>query len=175
MSNHIFNRLENDDIKFLKNISKQLKTQDRKATAKPIYYQIREFKNEYGYDTDYSHNVCLMIGDEFTPAHTVEEAKELIIGYYDPKNNSLNHLKECNFLGSIKTWCENRDINCVLTGYKEKHKDENIFLTKKAIDEHIKQNYHHYEQGEDTMRYIKHGWRNPELKRLLAIIEKLTE
>ena len=44
------NILTKDDIKFLKELAIELKTQDRQYTAKPVFYQIAEQKKIIGID-----------------------------------------------------------------------------------------------------------------------------
>ena len=166
------NILSKENIKFLKSLGEEIKNQDKLGTAKPVFWQIREFKYEYGYDVDFSDNVCVIIGDDYTPLHTVEDAKEFITYHYALEEEELDRLKKCERFNDILLWCDNFGINCIITGYKEKDKKQNMFLTKKACEQHIKNNSHHYEQGENTQRFCNHAWRNPELSQLLEIVEK---
>ena len=174
--------LNEKDINFLKKLGEELKNQNRLATAKPVFWQVYEFENEYGYDLDYADDICIMIGDEFIPFHSCKEALKFLLDRYtftEEEKKQLKNIVESNSsfvsFSEIEIWCENHNINAVLTGYKEKSKKKNAFLTKKACDKHIKQNPHHYEQGENTKTFCNHAWRNPELKKLLEIIEKFAE
>lgn len=49
--------------------------------------------------------------------------------------------------------------------------DKGIFFTEEAANNHIKQNYYHYN---NPRTYVKHAFRNPEMKRLFKAIGNIT-
>ncbi|MFW6015859.1 MAG: hypothetical protein ACOCRK_05435 [bacterium] len=167
--------LTKEDIKFLKELGTELKTQDHMGTAKPLFHQIRDWEYEYGYDPDYSEGVAIIIGDDYEPFHTLKEAIEHIEEWYEPEEKDLEELRKCYSFLDIEWWCTDRGFNSVITGYQKKYRSQNAFLTRKACRKHIEQNYYHYQQGKDTICYTDHGWRNPELKKLLEIVEKFAD
>ena len=163
--------LTENDIKFLKELANELKTQDNLCTAKPLVHQIMENEYEYGYDLDYAEGRAMLISEESEPFHTAEEAKEWLNEWNEPDDDLIG----CEDFEDIENWCEERKIRCSIIGYKKKEKYQNAFLTRKACEKHIQQNYYHYEQDKDTICYTNHGWRNPELQRLLEIVEKFAD
>lgn len=87
------NILSRKEIEFLKELGHELKTQNRMATAKPVFYQIIDDDGKQG-----------------------------------------------------------------------------AFLTMKSAEKHLEENRHHYR--EEAHIYVSHAFRNPELEKLLDIIEK---
>jgi hypothetical protein len=166
--------LNTEDILFLKSLAKELKTQDRLYTGKPVIYQIREEDYITGIDPQWTDDICLIdtYGDTRIFKST-DEIKEYFNDHYsDEKYEEL--LKDINESGDLEVVYEMLEAHdkaegWVLTGYQKQHKYKNFFLTKKALDNHVKQNHYHYEEPD---YFINHAWRNPELQRLLEIVEK---
>lgn len=168
------NILTNEDIQFLKELANELKTQDRLCTGKPVIYQIREEEMITGIDLDYTDNHCLIdTYDGCEIYKSVEEAKEYFNDYYEHDKDYKEFLIDVNnaeSLSEIYDVLESHDFECwYYTGYDKRHKYSNFFLTKKALDTHVKQNHYHYKNPD---YFINHAWRNPELQRLLEIVEK---
>jgi RNase H-fold protein (predicted Holliday junction resolvase) len=158
-----------DDIKFLKELAHELKTQDNVGTAKPIFFQIRENQRVYGMAEGYSDDVCLVIGDDGDSFDTVEEAISHLIEYYELEEDEVNNLNDLNTLWEIEEYCQEHEINSFVVGYKEEPKYTGVFLTRSAIEQHIKLNHYHYKE---PICYADHVWRNPQLEKLLEIVEK---
>ena len=162
--------LSSDDVEFLRDLARELKTQDTLCTAKPIFWQVREKVKRYAIDPNYSDSVCVLIGDDGGEHfEDVDEAKKHLVEDYEIPEEDLSWIDE---LAEIEEFCNKRDILCHYTGYDNDENKSGCFLTKKALDNHIKLNYYHYKQGKNTTGYCDHAWRNPELKRLLEIVEK---
>ncbi|NLI11164.1 hypothetical protein [Pelotomaculum propionicicum] len=158
--------LTDEDIQFLKELARELKTQDTLATAKPVFWQIEEKDLVVGFDNYHSDDICLLLGYNYTPVFSVKEAVNTLKDWYDYSDEEMNTLTDFD---DIEEFCEKRGIQCTKTGYSYQKTYKNAFLTRKAIEEHIKQNHYHYKK---PVRYCRHAFRNPELKRLLQIVEK---
>ncbi len=163
------NILTEDDFNFLKELGRELKTQDTLYTAKPIFWQIQQKDIVVGVDYDYSEGSCLIIGDEYEMITDIVEAKNFLIDNYDISARQLKHINE---LEEIESFCNKREIQCKYTGYIEKEKYDNAFLTRKSLEKHIELNHYHYK---NPVRFCSAAWRNPELQRLLEIVEKFSD
>jgi hypothetical protein len=166
--------LTKDDIKFLKELAIEIKTQNTHGTAKPVIYRIMEDIRTYGIDLDYADNVALVIGDDFDcfTEDQLEAAKEFYINHW-VDGNDINKLEELNNASCLEDLAEviekDGKTDCEFIGYKDEVEFHNSFITKKACEIHIAQNYYHYT---NPKVYTSHAFRNPELERLLEIVEK---
>jgi hypothetical protein len=174
---HMQNVLTKEDIMFLKELAIELKTQDRVATAKPVFYQVMEDKRIVGFDPDYSDQLVLLIGDEYDQFtdEELEEAKEFYINHWidEEDNEKIQEVESASNLEKLKEVIEQHDkTDCTLTAYQDESVYHNAFLTKKACELHISRNGYHYN---NPRIYVNHAWRNPELERLLEIVEKFAD
>ena len=169
-----------EDLTFLKDLAKELRTQDGLATAKPLVYKIREtvlepYQDLWFVDED---EICLM--SPRNKIHlTVQDVLETLESDY-PRDyqrvmKAVSGMEDLSYQSDLKAFADvldtlTLDWNWTLTGYKEAEKVSGSFLTARAAEAHLKENRHHYN---DTAHiYCTHGWRNPELEQLLTIIEK---
>jgi len=174
------NILTQDDIKFLKELAIELKTQDRVYTAKPVIYQIREEEIITGIDINYADEICLVdTYDEVKiyKEEDINQLKEHFNDYWQDEEKYQKTLKQINNADSLEEIYEILEINDLdefweLTGYIKQHKYSNFFLTKKALDKHVQQNHYHYK---NPNYFVSHAWRNLELQRLLDIVEKFAD
>lgn len=164
--------LTEEDIEFLKDLGRELKTQDTLSTAKPIFWQVNEKVKRYGIDPDYADGICLMIGEDGgSYCDNVDEAKEYLIDNHDVEKEDLENIDTRD---EIKDFCEENDIVCYYTGYKGHEERSGCFLTLRAVHAHIQRNGYRYAQGRNTGKYCNHAFRNPELEKLLKIVEKFS-
>jgi hypothetical protein len=169
------NVLTAEDIEFLKNLAHELKTQDTACTRKPVYYSICQQDKEYCIDQDYADGMCVG-GDEGEIFTDSGELIEWIMENYSEEiDDSIEEqLREKPDLEEICEYCNEIDL-CKLTymGYRNTEKHDGMFLTRKALKEHVAQNYYHYKAN--PVSYAHHAWRNPEFERLLEIVEKFSD
>ena len=172
------NILTKDDIKFLKELAIELKTQDRQYTAKPVFYQIAEQKKIIGIDPDYADNqiVCSYNGDEWEGEF--EEVCDRLAEHFelDTSDEDFQFIKEYGTYDELIEYIEKKTgyDQLYTTGYDYYTEYKNAFLTNKACEKHLKENQHHYDK-ENSYVYGSHAWRNPELERLLEIVEKFAD
>lgn len=167
------NLLTEEDILFLQDLANELRTQDTACTAKPVYYSIMQEDKEYGIDQEYADGMCV-IGDE---GETFTEANELIdwlIENYSGAEEQQDELRIIDDLEEIYDYCNDNKIvdSLTYTGYRDIEKHDEMFLTRRALKKHIEQNYYHYK--ENPVSYAHHAWRNPELEKLLKIVDKFS-
>ena len=159
-----------DDIEFLRSLANELKTQNTYGTAKPVFIQARTKKKIFGIDLDHADHRALLIGDEYDAHYTVEEAKEHLCEYFDTETEELNTID--SFDGIVE-FCVEHNIPCFIGGYNNSHELHGCFLTMSGYEEHMRLNRHNYEGK--TGFWVDHVWRNPQLERLLAIVEKFAK
>lgn len=163
--------LPEEDVKFLKELANEIKTQDNRGTASPYYYTVRQKKRIVGIDANYSENTVWLdtYSGEFTEWATEEDAIKAVM-----KDHELDREAAEKFV----------DDNVTEFGTTEYEYDTNVFLTYKGFLEHMKLNGHNYSGRHDgdnfkerdyCKSYVEYAHRNPELKRLLEIIMKFGE
>lgn len=164
--------LTEEDIEFLRDLGNELKTQDTLSTAKPIFWQINEVVKRYCIDPAYADRDCVLIGEDGgTHCDTEDEAKKLLVEDYDIAKEDL---VDIDSLEEIEDYCDDKGIPCHYTGYEEYEARSGCFLTLRAVHAHIQRNGYRYAQGRNTGKYCNHAFRNPELEKLLKIVEKFS-
>ena len=164
--------LTTKDVEFLTTLANELKTQDTACTAKPVIYQIREAKKDVPIETDYADGVALIIGEDGESFYDddVVGAKESLICTWEFEWDERIKLGEAKTLADIAQFCEDIGIRNHYTSYRNTETFQGFFLTKEALLRHLEANRHHYSEPVSYAQAA--GWRNPELERLLTIVEK---
>lgn len=146
---------------FLMELSKEINTQDNRATAKPYFFQIRTQEEVHvaeGCGTKCWHYDGSKIVTEDEINETIAEYKELNVENIE----GLPDYEKEEILEDAGWQKANFD-------YKDEY--QNAFLTAKACKEHIRLNHYHYHEPVD---YLTHAFRNPELEMVLKFICGLT-
>lgn len=73
-------------------------------------------------------------------------------------------------LDDLAAFCDTHDVNYRFIGYRDTETFQGFFLTLRALKQHVAHNDYHYHHPVSYAHAA--GWRNPELERLLAIVEK---
>jgi len=148
---------------FLMELSKELNTQDNRATAKPYFFQIQT-NEEVGVPEGCGEKAWYYDGAKI---QTQEEIDQVVFDYYDPKYtmDEIKKMDEWDKLDMI----EKQGWRKVYFDYK--HEYQNAFLTAKACKEHIRLNHYHYREPVD---YLQHAFRNYELEMVLRFISGLS-
>lgn len=161
-----------DDRAFLVDLANTLRTQERLGTAKPVIYQILERIKELAADPDYADGMALALGEDADVYYEddIAEAKEWLWDWFEWDNAGLRTLCKANTLKALADFCETAGITYHYTGYREVERYTGFFLTREALQTHLEANGHHYKHPVSYAHYA--GFRNPELERLLDIVEK---
>jgi hypothetical protein len=150
--------LTEETVSFLKELAKEIKSQNNRGTASPYFYVVRnedeiaipaESTDEKKY---YHHEWC----ESYTKEELIDAVREC---HYDDTLLS----DEFDFDDYVRKHCSEYGV-----GYK--YVDENTFLTEKAYKEHMKLNGHNYRNYKNTYSYLKHASINPEMEKLLKAI-----
>jgi hypothetical protein len=148
---------------FLMELSKEINTQDNRATAKPYFFQIQT-NEEVAVPEGCGEKAWYYDGSKIK---TQEEIDQVIFDYYDPQYtmDEVKQMDEWDKFDMLRDhgWRE------VYFDYKNEY--QNAFLTAKACKEHIRLNHYHYREPVD---YLSYATRNPELEQVLKFISELT-
>lgn len=160
--------LTTEDLEFLTKLADELRTQDRGTTARPVLFQVLERRREWGMDPAYTDDVGLLIGDdEPDECVTVEEAKYFLLNVYEVEPDGLTNVRS---LKDVEDYCDHNGIPVHRTGFRDTETLSNAFLTRSGFERHMELNRHNYRKGASS--YIAHAFRNPEMQRLLEIVDK---
>ena len=188
-------KLSNDDIKFLKELQKELNTEDKVGTASPRYWVIRQPERIYHVDRDEA-DYYVFLDDDYQEL-TLEELKNYLEDVYDDNLKSVDikdgvltfeYLNEFSeeiekytidfnnpFLDSgysVDKVLELLELEVSVVYYKEIDVtvDNCMFLTQIDAENHLRANDYHYHEKART--YCMCGWRNPRFERLIKILSK---
>lgn len=152
---------------FLMNLSKELNTQNNRCTAMPYFFQIQTKREVFAPDG----RKVFACGESVIYADDKEAISEEIAAIKDWDLDG-DDLEKFNALDKY-------DIEDILreNDYEEYYVDyenelKNAFFTERACEEHIKYNAYHYNE---PCSYLSHGFRNPELEKVMQFICELTE
>lgn len=188
-------KLSNDDIKFLKELQKELNTEDNVGTASPRYWVIRQPERIYHVDKDEA-DYFMFIDDDYQEL-TLEELKNYLEDVYDDNLKSVDikdgvltfeYLDEfseeiekytIDFYNSslessysVDKVLELLELEVNVVYYKEIDAtvDNCMFLTQIDAENHLRANDYHYHEKART--YCMYGWRSPRFERLINILSK---
>lgn len=186
-------KLSNDDIKFLKELQKELNTEDNAGTASPRYWVIRQPERIYNLDEDEA-NYYMFI-DEYDHQELSLDDLKVMLEDTDDDNLKSVEVKDGvltfeyfdKYLEKIETY--DIDFNNLYTDGRDKilellefevrviyyseidvTADNCMFLTQIDAENHLRANDYHYH--EEARTYCMHGWRNPRFERLINILSK---
>ena len=188
-------KLSNDDIKFLKELQKELNTEDNVGTASPRYWVIRQPERIYHVDKDEA-DYYVFLDDDYQEL-TLEELKNYLEDVYDDNLKSVDikdgvltfeYLDEfseeiekytIDFYNSslessysVDKVLELLELEVNVVYYKEIDAtvDNCMFLTQIDAENHLRANDYHYHEKART--YCMCGWRSPRFERLINILSK---
>ena len=161
-----------EDVEFLTALANELKTQDTAGTARPVIYQIMERKKDPCIDPAYADGMVLALGEdgeEFFD-EDVAGARAWLLEGFEWTPEELATIDAASSLENLADFCEEHGVPYHFTGYRDIETFQGFFLTLHALRQHVERNDYHYKHPVSYAQAA--GWRNPELKRLLAIVEK---
>ena len=161
------------DIRFLKELQEELKTQETDGQAAPRFWVIIDFQTA----------VCLDgYHDEYHVASVKREYSDEVYALLeDIEADELDNLSEeakesFNDIGCaipVIGWLQeywSDDAELIPVKLEEFICPNTMFITKREAEEHIKANHYHYSAKAHT--YAMTAWRAPKVERLLKVLEK---
>lgn len=155
----------NEIYNFLLNLSKEIKSQDTRATASPYFFQVQE-DEEVGVPEGCGEEVWVCDGE--VCLRTEEDIKEAV---FEWKNWEIGNKKDEKEYQNLTSF----DIEEILEeNYRKvnvdiKHKYSNCFLTLKSYEDHIRQNGHNLC---NPRSYLFHAFRNKEMDMLFKFLQE---
>lgn len=186
-------KLSNDDIKFLKELQKELNTEDNVGTATPRYWVIRQPERIYHLDEDEA-DYYVFIDECDKYELTLEDLKDKLEFLCDDNLKSVEVKDGVLTFEYFDEWLEEVEKykvdydNCYTDGrdkilellesdvsvayYKEVDAtvDNCMFLTQIDAENHLRANDYHYHEKART--YCMRGWRSPRFERLINILSR---
>ena len=173
--------LSEKEISFLKDLSKEITTQDTRSTASPYGLVIGQKKRQV---VDYENCDHKAIYWNETDYDTFDEFFDAIKEYYledGCTKEVVNYIKEtCSDIDDVRNEEYNlsKMMNNTPKAYGYDIVDDfstdccggNFFLTEKSAKEYIKNNNHNLS---GAFTYGIHLYRNPEMKQLIEILSKI--
>lgn len=186
-------KLSNDDIKFLKELQKELNTEDNVGTANPRYWVIRQPERIYHLDEDAA-DYYVFIDECDKYELTLEDLKDkleflcddnlksvevkdgvLTFEYFDEWLEEVEEYKvdyDNYYTDGKYKILELLESDVSVAYYKEVDAtvDNCMFLTQIDAENHLRANDYHYHEKART--YCMCGWRSPRFERLINILSK---
>lgn len=161
-----------DDWEFLTSLANELKTQDTACTAQPVIFQILERTQAVGMDPAYADGMILALGEDCISflEKDLAEARAWLREGFEWSPEEIAKLDDASCLKDLAEFSDEHGVAYHFTGYRDSEQFKGFFLTRRALTEHVERNAHHYSNPVSYAQTA--GWRNPELERLLGIIEK---
>lgn len=165
--------LNEEEIKFLKELAIKLKTQDTRATAKPVLYHIAQPVIAWGIDQEYDHDRSIIVFKSNPEENFMEDDIDAIREWVEEycEDNEIE-IPDISSTDDFKEFLDEQEIEYYVCYGKENVQYHNAFLTDEAAKRHLALNSHHYNKDGQPYTYCSHAWRNPELEKLLQIVEK---
>lgn len=186
-------KLSNDDVRFLKELQKELNTEDNAGTATPRYWVIRQPERIYHLDeAEADYYVFIDECDKYEL--TLEDLKDkleflcddnlksvevkdgvLTFEYFDEYLEEVEEYKvdyDNYYTDGRDKILELLESDVSVAYYKEVDAtvDNCMFLTQIDAENHLRANDYHYH--EEARTYCMHGWRNPRFEKLIKILSK---
>lgn len=186
-------KLSSNDIKFLKELQKEINTEDNAGTASPRYWVIRQPERIYHLDEDEA-DYYVFIDECDKYELTLEDLKDkleflcddnlknvevkdgvLTFEYFDEWLEEVEEYKvdyDNYYTDGKYKILELLESDVSVAYYKEVDAtvDNCMFLTQIDAENHLRANDHHYHEKART--YCMCGWRNPRFERLIKILSK---
>lgn len=183
--------LDENDIKFLLELQKEMNTQDTTGTAEPRFWVIKGSKlvrdDECPTDFDVvadgeckgagtketveyvNEHIFADLNDDEDYEMVIDDAGQLkIVSREDGEVFEYETLEEMNDFFFDIGWEDTH-----LVGYSKKPfvYPNAMFLTEKEAREHLERNYYHY--SKDAHTYCMSAWRSPEVERLWKVLREV--
>ena len=186
-------KLSNDDVKFLKELQKEINTEDNGGTANPRYWVIRQPERIYHLDEDEA-DYYVFIDECDKYELTLEDLKDkleflcddnlknvevkdgvLTFEYFDEWLEEVEEYKvdyDNYYTDGKYKILELLESDVSVAYYKEVDAtvDNCMFLTQIDAENHLRANDYHYHEKART--YCMCGWRSPRFERLIKILSK---
>jgi hypothetical protein len=189
-------KISDEEIKFLRELQKEMNTQDTLGQRDPRYWVIRGTERIYHIEPDGADGIVFYYSDS---TYTEDEFKNLLyddilpeifddgnyryeyeedgtetsLEIYKITNDKEENVEWLSDLEEIIEYLQEQGYDISYSGYIDMKYNYPgpVFLTNKAANEHLKENYYHY--SEDAHPYALTAWRCPEIETLYEILHNV--
>ncbi len=186
--------LNDNDIKFLLELQKEMNTQDTTGTAEPRFWVIKGSKKVV--DNENPDEFILQVNGNTVTSTTEETVKYLNDNILPDRNIDRENYKiETGYIWDFKLMYtedgeeEYEDLTAeevneflanngyddviMIVGISSRPVvyPNTMFLTEKEAREHLERNYYHY--SKDAHTYCMSAWRSPEVERLWKVLREV--
>jgi len=157
-------KLTKEELKQIKDLALEIKNQDpegkRWGTAEPLQFWLQDIEEEQEKINDPEHYIYSLNGDYYYKGKNAEEIFQELKDDYEFYEDESEQDKI-------------DEIENEMIGVKTRYDTKRVFLTYKAAEKHLKQNYYHYSSR--ARIYCHHAWRNPEAELVHKLILSFLE
>lgn len=167
--------MNQEQVKFLVNLQKELKTQENDWQASPRYWAVKDYKKEIGNEDYHNGEISYFHNDgDAVEFENLKELKEFLYDYeFHEADDCLAELLEDDETDFETLWdyLENTDSDFESLFMTEVAfiVPNTFFITKEECKRHIEANRHHYTSKAHT--YAMTAWRSPQVERLWELLE----
>jgi hypothetical protein len=172
-----------EDITFLKELQREMNTQDTQGQADPRYWVIRDYDRIYGERLNNPDGAVIV--EQNSGNEEICDIKEDVFGRIDSIELAIQKLKEKfpdDFedgyevslifdMDDLEEFISYHDLPVKILQYQIIPIYSNIFSTQKAAEEHLRANDYHYNDNATT--YAMTAWRSPEIEQLWKILREV--
>ena len=173
-----------EEIVFLKELQKEMNTQDNVGQADPRYWVIRDYEKIYGENLNNADGIAIYNRDNGETVYEVEYRlfnidsviDEIIQNMkenrYELSEEEIEELKLAYDSESLKAYLDDLcGYEISVKEYQEIARDKGFFFTQKAAEDHLRRNHYHY--SDEAHTYAHTAWRSSEepLWRILQMVD----
>lgn len=169
-----------EDLDYLIELGKELKTQDNLGTRKPLIFRIQDIEViECVEGIEDFKKITFDFGDVDTMTfeeNELDQIKEFLINNYefDDYDEVINErLSECTNLEDIIDFCDIHGVECEILYFARELRYKEEFLTRNAAKEHL--NKFRYRYSNEAKVYCSCAAENEEIVKLTEVLERLYE
>ena len=166
-----------EELEFLKNLQNELRTQDNEGNASPVFWGILETGEQITKDGYGDKMYIVDTGNEakkYELEDFVKHIDEIVAESDDPDLKYDWRMVEHTDIIDVEDFANNHlDMEVEISEFtiiNSLSDRTGCFITKKAVENHIKLNSYHYS---NPRPYAMTAWRNPEFEKFIEIFEKL--
>lgn len=144
-------------------LATEMTSQNPRGTKMPHIFQIRDWKKTY--DSGLNGDTFFWY-DDYREIETLDEFKDYLEEHHTPIPENIEDIWSCVY--NMDDFIKSNNIGLKVCSYSLEPVYHNHFLTAKAAEEHLKNNYYHYHKDADV--YLNHAWRNPEMETISTFL-----
>lgn len=164
--------MNKEDIDFLKQLQKEMLTQDNCEQASPRFWSIMTIKRIYWVDDDVTGYEIFI--DEESAGESIKDVlsyiKEYHEDYCEEFPDKIIEFEKYKRLSKLTEVLKDEGFDILRVPYRDIYvvAKNTLFLTLEECKKHIERNGYHYKNPQP---YCMTAWRSPQVERLFSILE----